>query len=404
MKLPIITEKITNIEKLIEKYHIPYQSIRAEELLSYLSEPAPSGDKTTLEDILNSKWLLLHELIELSEIKRRGFVISPSLLYEENIMINKAHQTAFEWEMKVAFQEGDYQWVKWRILFVDSWIKHDEGLTEDEIDKYKNLKKHYEILVQVEETLETLKAKFHQELDNRSSTIRAIYLISSYARGDFVPGRSDIDFGVFLDLPEGEKHWKHPDFIKIEKIIRESFEALPKDWFRRDSTLLGVDVVSFATSELEQVKNDQIGELVGPLKNLTFFAFDLMNNKRLLWGEDVLKTLTPIPKPEKYAKQRMDWMRKQFFKKGNERTVSDLLVSLGSVIRHLAVLDGIRDLRKDRLKQWATQHAKWPSQVDYQTVISKYFEYITNNKLEVDYLDQYWQNETEKLITLMLNE
>ena len=185
-------------------------------------------------------------------------------------------------------------------------------------------------------------------------------------------------------------------------MIRETFETLPKDILRKDSTFSGVDIISFATYEIERAKKNQFEELVGPLRNLTFFAFDFINNNRLLWGEDVLKEISTIPNPKDYEKQRMDWIKKQFLRKEGKRSTSDLLISLGRVIRHYAVLDGIRDLKRAILKNWANNYPNWPSQVDFQTVIRKYFSYITDSSLKPEYLDQYWKIETENLIKLMI--
>ena len=79
-----------------------------------------------------------------------------------------------------------------------------------------------------------------------------------------------------------------------------------------------------------------------------------------------------------------------------------MLISLGSVIRHYAVLDGIRDLKKSILKEWAIEYRNWLHGINTQLVFQKYFNFITDNTLNLDFLDNLWQKETRLLLDTIL--
>ena len=63
---------IDKIELQLKQFRIPHVKVSVEDLLEYFSYDAPTGDTTTLKDVLENKWLLLHELIEISELKKKN--------------------------------------------------------------------------------------------------------------------------------------------------------------------------------------------------------------------------------------------------------------------------------------------------------------------------------------------
>lgn len=87
-----------------------------------------TGDTVTLEDIVRNRYLLLHEVVEVSELKKNGIPVdentvttcSPRILYQ-------AHLTAAEYELKYALEEKDYRWVKVRLADLVEWLK-DENM------------------------------------------------------------------------------------------------------------------------------------------------------------------------------------------------------------------------------------------------------------------------------------
>lgn len=106
-----------------------YMAVTATELLAYFDGPAPSGDETTLEDVLNNRWLLVHELVEISELKKMGLRISAQLLWDHEEEVDLAHMTATEYELQLAHQAGDNNWVSRRLQGVYGWMQ-DESTVE----------------------------------------------------------------------------------------------------------------------------------------------------------------------------------------------------------------------------------------------------------------------------------
>ncbi len=121
---------IDNIELILMKSVENYQNISSEELISYFDEPAPSGDLTTLSDILDKKWLLIHELVELSELKLMNLQISSHLLRTHPMEVEYAHITATEYEFKFAREGNDNGWIESRLKDVRTWLE-DDDMPED---------------------------------------------------------------------------------------------------------------------------------------------------------------------------------------------------------------------------------------------------------------------------------
>lgn len=123
--------KIDHIEIILEKEPIDYHHISAGELIEYFTGPAPSGDLTTLSDVLENRWLLIHELVELSELKKLNLEIFSSLLRTHPVEVDYAHIIAMESELKFANQGGNHEWVIRRVRGIKSWLVDDEKMPTD---------------------------------------------------------------------------------------------------------------------------------------------------------------------------------------------------------------------------------------------------------------------------------
>ncbi|MBD3191261.1 MAG: hypothetical protein GF308_11485 [Candidatus Heimdallarchaeota archaeon] len=123
MDLQAIQELIEEAKQLVEGHNLSLEEVYAEELVEYFSGEAPSGDTITLAKILTNQWLLLHEVIELSELKRMGYDISFELLFTNQKEVYQAHLTATEWELQIAKENDDIEWVKQRIALIPSWLE-----------------------------------------------------------------------------------------------------------------------------------------------------------------------------------------------------------------------------------------------------------------------------------------
>ena len=115
-------KKIDLIYSILREANYNAEIITLEELEKYFEGEAPSGDTITLEMIFKSKWLLIHEIVECSELKKLGYKIEFNLLHTKPQEVFLAHLEATDWELKLASKAGDMKWVKKRLFDVKSWL------------------------------------------------------------------------------------------------------------------------------------------------------------------------------------------------------------------------------------------------------------------------------------------
>lgn len=128
----MVQSKIDSIINLLRKNDYIHVSISASELISYFEGEAPSGDCITLSMVLELKWLLVHEIVELSELKKNNFNIDHQLLLTHPSEVFSAHLIATDWELTLASKDGDFNWIKKRLVDIDNWLK-DSSLSTEQI-------------------------------------------------------------------------------------------------------------------------------------------------------------------------------------------------------------------------------------------------------------------------------
>jgi hypothetical protein len=101
------------------------------EFYDYLTGETFSGDKTTLTDILDSPYLMVHEVVEIRELKKLGVSIDVETVMtasKENVY--GSHFKAMVKEIEFALSRGDVQWVQTRIHHHFNILTDDEFLPE----------------------------------------------------------------------------------------------------------------------------------------------------------------------------------------------------------------------------------------------------------------------------------
>ncbi|UCH57133.1 MAG: TIGR04086 family membrane protein [Candidatus Bathyarchaeota archaeon] len=137
-----VKARIQETEPLIASRGYEQVPVEPQEFIDYLSRPTPTGEKTTVEQILGSRYLMVHELVEMSELKRSGIPLKPEAVEEYLKIVYEAHFTAFEFELSMALEEDAGEWVADRISLVDSWIE-DESMPPELIQVYLELKEKF---------------------------------------------------------------------------------------------------------------------------------------------------------------------------------------------------------------------------------------------------------------------
>ena len=128
-----IETKIRKVEEALKKIHYSQEQISAKEFHDYMTGETFSGDTTTISDVLGSEFLMVHELVEMSELKKMGIEINERTLMESpKPMIYTAHFTAMEQELNYAFLKKGFSWIKTRLQqHKTSVLENDPHLPEE---------------------------------------------------------------------------------------------------------------------------------------------------------------------------------------------------------------------------------------------------------------------------------
>jgi len=137
-----IAISILKNESILSEASISQSDVSPQELLEYFSGDTPTGDMTTINDVLSHPWLLLHEIAELKHLKLKGFTISRKLVWDNYQDVLEAHIAATAVELEIATMHGDYDWVSKRIKLIPSWIE-DPSLSEPLRSALLNLMDNY---------------------------------------------------------------------------------------------------------------------------------------------------------------------------------------------------------------------------------------------------------------------
>jgi len=102
--------------KIIEDSGYKAEDISAQELYDWVTGDIFSEDIATLRDVLGNEFLMIHELVEISELKKMDIKINKRVIMDSpKEVIRKAHFLAQEFEMNYALKKKDYSFVKLRL-------------------------------------------------------------------------------------------------------------------------------------------------------------------------------------------------------------------------------------------------------------------------------------------------
>jgi len=147
MKMDLLIEEIAKAiaknEAFLSEALINQDDVTPQELIEYFSGDTPTGDTTTINDVLEHPWLLLHEIVELKNLKLKGFIISRKLVWDNYLDVLEAHIAATSTELRIARVHGDFDWVSKRVKLIPSWLE-DTEMPEPFKTKLLNLMEHYQ--------------------------------------------------------------------------------------------------------------------------------------------------------------------------------------------------------------------------------------------------------------------
>ena len=127
---------------LFQEAGVEERDVLPEELLEYFAGNTPTGDVTTLDDVISNRWLLLHEVVELKHLKLKGIIITRDVLWDRYVDVLEAHIAATAVELKMALKYDDKDWIRSRVKLIPSWLE-DPEMPENLRAACKKLMEHY---------------------------------------------------------------------------------------------------------------------------------------------------------------------------------------------------------------------------------------------------------------------
>ena len=111
-----IDSKIRIAKRALKPFGYVEKDVSAQEFFDYMTGEIFSDDPTTLRDVLGNEFLMIHELVEISELKKMGRTINKRVIVDSpKTTVYAAHFTAMETELNHALQKGDTYWARFRL-------------------------------------------------------------------------------------------------------------------------------------------------------------------------------------------------------------------------------------------------------------------------------------------------
>jgi len=122
-----IDAKIARAKEALGQFGYGYTDVSAREFYVWMTAEIFSADTTTFRDVLGNEYLMIHELVEISKLKRMGRSIDKRVIVNSpRTMIYDAHLAAMEMELKYVLNKGDTYWAKIRLR------QHKESVLDDD--------------------------------------------------------------------------------------------------------------------------------------------------------------------------------------------------------------------------------------------------------------------------------
>ena len=103
----VILGKINKALGILRNYGISCELI-PEEFLKYVTAPTLTGDTTHLNDIIENDLLVLHEVAEICEFKKRGISVDKNIFIKHPDLAYKLHLKVMKIELDYAYKKKLY--------------------------------------------------------------------------------------------------------------------------------------------------------------------------------------------------------------------------------------------------------------------------------------------------------
>ena len=122
-----IDARIKKAKEALKQFGYNAADVSTKEFYDYMTGELFSDDPTTLRDVLGNEYIMIHELVEISELKRIGRKIDKRVIMETpKIPFYTTHFDAMETELKYALYKSDTYWARIRLR------QHKESVLDDD--------------------------------------------------------------------------------------------------------------------------------------------------------------------------------------------------------------------------------------------------------------------------------
>ena len=127
----IIEFRLNQVYELLNEIEYELNTCTPLELYNYLTGENFKENKITFRDRIGNEYLLLHTIIEISELKESGIEIDKkTVVNAPKEVLYSAHMKAMDYELGYSLILEDFYWLKHRLAQLGRDIKTDEYLPE----------------------------------------------------------------------------------------------------------------------------------------------------------------------------------------------------------------------------------------------------------------------------------
>ena len=121
-----IAEKLKETNKTLKRLGYETQHFSPKEFYDYMTGETPTGDTITIVDVLDNEFLMIHEVVEISELRKMSIPTNKNTVVKFHPKVYEAHFTATEQELNYAFSKKDFDWLKVRMNHAKSWLEDND--------------------------------------------------------------------------------------------------------------------------------------------------------------------------------------------------------------------------------------------------------------------------------------
>lgn len=110
----------------------------ADDLRRWFEADTPFDENFGLDEVLRFPLLVIHELVEIQNVKRMGLSLTKDVIIANLEMVDNAHLIATEVELKMAIATRDVNHIRDRLENIRMWSE-DNTVTPENKEKYRRM-------------------------------------------------------------------------------------------------------------------------------------------------------------------------------------------------------------------------------------------------------------------------